>query len=176
MDSFSCRSVGAAVELLSPPQLKEKFPWLNTDGLALGCHGELAGPPPPAHQYLNSLRLSETILLIPSGVRNEGWFDPWSLLSAFRKKSISMGVHYLHGELETIGTEENGVKNVEVSVSLCHTHDFMRSSDSQTVSRPSFPHAAYWKQSPFPTLPTGRCAGLARLAKICILYPMKVFR
>ena len=85
-------------------------------------------------------------MLIPSGARNEGWFDPWSLLSAFRKKSISMGVHYLHGELETIGTEENRVKNVEVSVSLCHTHDFMRSSDSQTLSRPSFPHAAYWKQ------------------------------
>lgn len=28
------------MSLLSPAQLKEKFPWLNTDGVALASYGE----------------------------------------------------------------------------------------------------------------------------------------
>lgn len=35
-----CRSYGAQVTLLSPVQLKEKFPWLNTEGVALASYGE----------------------------------------------------------------------------------------------------------------------------------------
>lgn len=35
----------------------------------------------------------------PSGLENEGWFDPWSLLNAFRRKAISMGVIPCHGEV-----------------------------------------------------------------------------
>ncbi|PSN57396.1 hypothetical protein C0J52_02879 [Blattella germanica] len=62
--------LGAKNELLSPTKLKERFPWLNTDGIALGCHG----------------------------LENEGWFDPWCLLSAFKKKAISLGVEYVHGD------------------------------------------------------------------------------
>ncbi|CAN7992996.1 unnamed protein product [Ixodes hexagonus] len=62
---------GAKVELLRPPELKQQFPWLNTDGIALGSHG----------------------------LENEGWFDPWSLLTAFRRKAVSLGARYLNAEL-----------------------------------------------------------------------------
>lgn len=63
--------LGARNELLSPNKLKQKFPWLNTDNIALGCHG----------------------------LENEGWFDPWCLLSALKKKAISLGVEYVSGEV-----------------------------------------------------------------------------
>ncbi|XP_035231897.1 FAD-dependent oxidoreductase domain-containing protein 1-like [Stegodyphus dumicola] len=33
------------------------------------------------------------------GLENEGWFDPWALLSAFKKKAISLGTDYVHGEV-----------------------------------------------------------------------------
>ena len=50
--------------LLSPEALERRFPWLNVEGVALGCVGE----------------------------RCEGWFDPWALLSALRAKAARMGV------------------------------------------------------------------------------------
>ncbi|XP_036379575.1 FAD-dependent oxidoreductase domain-containing protein 1 [Megalops cyprinoides] len=65
------RHVGAKVTLLSPTQLKEKFPWINTDGVALASYG----------------------------LENEGWFDPWTLLNAFRRKAMSMGVYQCNGEV-----------------------------------------------------------------------------
>ncbi|XP_059813199.1 FAD-dependent oxidoreductase domain-containing protein 1 isoform X2 [Hypanus sabinus] len=65
------RSQGAAVTLLTPQQLQRKFPWINTDGIALASYG----------------------------LENEGWFDPWLLLNAFRRKAISMGVYQCHGKV-----------------------------------------------------------------------------
>lgn len=87
-DNFSVqRSVDAAVELLTPSQLQEKFPWLNTEGISLGCFG----------------------------YRNEGWFDPWTLLNAFKKKALSMGVHYIQGEV--VGADvQSTVRSVQASL------------------------------------------------------------
>lgn len=65
------REAGAKVVLLSPSQLKERFPWVNTDGVALASFG----------------------------LENEGWFDPWSLLNALRRKTMSMGVYQCFGEV-----------------------------------------------------------------------------
>ncbi|RXN18877.1 FAD-dependent oxidoreductase domain-containing 1 [Labeo rohita] len=65
------RYAGAKVTLLSPSQLKERYPWMNTDGVALAS----------------------------LGLENEGWFDPWSLLTALRRKAVSMGVHQCFGEV-----------------------------------------------------------------------------
>ncbi|XP_042354940.1 FAD-dependent oxidoreductase domain-containing protein 1 [Plectropomus leopardus] len=71
-DNYSTqRYAGAKVALLSPTQLKEKFPWINTDGVALASYG----------------------------LENEGWFDPWTLLNAFKRKAISMGVIPCCGEV-----------------------------------------------------------------------------
>lgn len=33
------------------------------------------------------------------GLENEGWFDPWTLLNAFRRKAMSMGVIQCCGEV-----------------------------------------------------------------------------
>ncbi|XP_029429080.1 FAD-dependent oxidoreductase domain-containing protein 1 isoform X2 [Rhinatrema bivittatum] len=65
------RSHGAKVALLGPQKLKKKFPWINTDGVALASYG----------------------------LENEGWFDPWMLLNAFRRKALSMGVYQTHGDV-----------------------------------------------------------------------------
>ncbi|XP_061449187.1 FAD-dependent oxidoreductase domain-containing protein 1 isoform X2 [Rhineura floridana] len=65
------RMEGVLVSLLSPAQLRKKYPWLNTDGVALASYG----------------------------LQNEGWFDPWTLLNAFRNKALSMGVYQSCGEV-----------------------------------------------------------------------------
>ncbi|CAG2062401.1 unnamed protein product [Timema podura] len=64
------RELGAKMELLTSKKLKKKFPWLNTEDIALGCHG----------------------------LENEGWFDPWLLLHALKRKSIATGAEYVTGE------------------------------------------------------------------------------
>ena len=48
------------------------------------------------------------------GVKNEGWFDPWSLLNAFKKKVISMGVQYLKADVTGVTVENDRIKNVVV--------------------------------------------------------------
>ncbi|NXU35097.1 FXRD1 protein, partial [Drymodes brunneopygia] len=65
------RDEGAQVALLSPTQLKEKFPWINTEDVAVASYG----------------------------LEDEGWFDPWTLLNAFRRKAISLGVQSCSGEV-----------------------------------------------------------------------------
>lgn len=75
--------------LLDSAGLKTRFPWLTCDGISLGCYGE----------------------------QNEGWFDPWSLLSALRAKSSSLGVTYLHGTVQDMVTSSTshhqGVRAIE---------------------------------------------------------------
>ncbi|XP_029030297.1 FAD-dependent oxidoreductase domain-containing protein 1 [Betta splendens] len=76
-------SLGAKVSLLSPAQLKEKFPWVNTDDVALASYG----------------------------LENEGWFDPWTLLNAFKRKAISMGVIQCFGEVTDFKYTVNVLKS-----------------------------------------------------------------
>ncbi|CAH1389191.1 unnamed protein product [Nezara viridula] len=77
------RSLGAKVELLSPEELKQKFPWLNVENIALGSHG----------------------------LENEGWFDPYSLLFAFKNKAVNLGVNYLSGEVTNFLFPKNDLNN-----------------------------------------------------------------
>uniref|UniRef100_A0A8C5S3E2 FAD-dependent oxidoreductase domain-containing protein 1 n=1 Tax=Laticauda laticaudata TaxID=8630 RepID=A0A8C5S3E2_LATLA len=70
------RKEGVAVSLLSPAQLKKKFPWLNTDDVALASYG----------------------------LENEGWFDPWTLLNAFKRKAISLGTLQYNGEVTSFNS------------------------------------------------------------------------
>ncbi|XP_070773316.1 FAD-dependent oxidoreductase domain-containing protein 1 [Enoplosus armatus] len=79
------RYAGAKVSLLSPTQLKERFPWINTDGVALASYG----------------------------LENEGWFDPWTLLNAFKRKAISMGVIQCYGEVTDFKYTTKVVRNSE---------------------------------------------------------------
>lgn len=101
------RSHGAQVCLLSPTQLKEKFPWINTDGVVLASYG----------------------------LENEGWFDPWTLLNAFRRKATSMGVVQCCGEvtdfrystkaLQTTGGDEVNLRRIkQVNVRMPNSREF----------------------------------------------------
>ena len=65
---------GADNVLLDPEGLSKQFPWLVTDGLALGCFGR-------------------------SG---EGWLDPYSLMSLFRKAAVAKGVTLIQGEVASL--------------------------------------------------------------------------
>lgn len=67
--------LGAKNILLSREELRKRFPWLNVNEIELGC----------------------------LGIENEGWFDPWSLLNALRKKSIDLGADYK--DYEVVGME-----------------------------------------------------------------------
>ncbi|XP_078044332.1 FAD-dependent oxidoreductase domain-containing protein 1 [Augochlora pura] len=62
--------LGANNILMSPTKLKDMFPWIDIEGVALGC----------------------------LGLEKEGWFDPWTLLCALKKKSIYQGVQYICAE------------------------------------------------------------------------------
>lgn len=73
--------LGAALTLLGPDALKERFGWLNTDGLGGGVFGHA----------------------------NEGWIDPHALLMGFRRKARSLGVTFLDGEVTRIDREGDRV-------------------------------------------------------------------
>ena len=57
---------GADIALLEPAALTARFPWLSTEGIALGA----------------------------LGLSGEGWFDPNTLLQAFRRKARALGAEY----------------------------------------------------------------------------------
>jgi FAD-dependent oxidoreductase domain-containing protein 1 len=58
--------MGVKVDLMEQVELARRFPWLNTDDLALGS----------------------------LGLKDEGWFDGPGLLQAFRRKARAQGVDY----------------------------------------------------------------------------------
>ncbi|XP_045716239.1 FAD-dependent oxidoreductase domain-containing protein 1 isoform X2 [Phyllostomus hastatus] len=101
------RQEGAKVCLMSPEQLRNKFPWINTEGVALASYG----------------------------LEGEGWFDPWCLLQGLRRKVQAMGVHFCHGEvtrfvsssnrMETTSGEEMTLKRIhEVHVKMDHSVEY----------------------------------------------------
>lgn len=64
--------LGAKNVILTKEKLKQMFPWINTDGVAAGC----------------------------LGLEKEGWFDPWSLLCAFKNKATYLGAQYVNAEVK----------------------------------------------------------------------------
>jgi FAD-dependent oxidoreductase domain-containing protein 1 len=78
------RAENCTVALLAPAELQQRFPWISTDGLALGSFG----------------------------TANEGWFDGPALLQAFRRKARAQGAAYLHAEATGIVREGRRVSGV----------------------------------------------------------------
>jgi glycine/D-amino acid oxidase-like deaminating enzyme len=70
---------GCSVELLEPPALRGRFPWMSSDGVTLASHG----------------------------TANEGWFDGPALMQAFRRKARELGAVYIADEV--VGLEPNAV-------------------------------------------------------------------
>jgi len=65
------RALGADVALLDPAELGGTFAWLNTADLSLGA----------------------------LGLRGEGWFDGYALLTAFGRKARSQGARYVKADV-----------------------------------------------------------------------------
>ena len=79
------REHGVSVALLTPMELQARFPWLNVADLAGGS----------------------------LGLADEGWFDAYALLQAFRRKARSLGVEEVAGEVvevERDGGRATGVR------------------------------------------------------------------
>jgi glycine/D-amino acid oxidase-like deaminating enzyme len=75
---------GADVALLDAAELGRRFPWLNTSDLSLGS----------------------------LGLSGEGWFDGYTLLTAFARKAREQGARYLHGEAREFVIEGNRITAV----------------------------------------------------------------
>jgi len=78
------RAHGADVSLLDPAALSARFPWLNVSDLAMGS----------------------------LGLSGEGWFDAYTLLQAFRRKALSLGVDYVTAQITGMTLEQGRVRAV----------------------------------------------------------------
>lgn len=78
---------GADNAILKGAALAERFPWMVTDGLAGGCFG-LSG---------------------------EGWLDPYSLMSLFRKAAAARGVEVIAGEVAAVARSGGRITGVTLA-------------------------------------------------------------
>jgi len=78
------QQLGACIAYQTNDDLTVRFPWLATRGLAGG--------------FL--------------GLANEGWLDPYSLLQAFRRKAISLGVTVISDEVTQLRRRKDRVREL----------------------------------------------------------------
>ncbi len=78
---------GATVTVLDPAGLASRFPWLMTDDLGGGAVGEA----------------------------NEGWLDPYALMTAFRAKARALGVEYRDGEVTGVAVRSDRVEGLNLA-------------------------------------------------------------
>lgn len=78
---------GADVELLTPADLRRRYPWLAVEDLAGASHGRTG----------------------------EGWFDGYSLLRAFRAKAIAQGARYLGAAAVGLAMAGGGIAAVRLA-------------------------------------------------------------
>lgn len=81
------RAAGADVAALSPDEAKDRYTWLNTDGVGVAT----------------------------TAWRNEGWFDAWSLMSLLRRSARDRDVSYVEGHVAGIETSGGRVTGVKLS-------------------------------------------------------------
>ncbi|KAL3282084.1 hypothetical protein HHI36_005283 [Cryptolaemus montrouzieri] len=75
------KELGANNIILTKDQLKQRFSWLHTDDIELGC----------------------------LGLDKEGWFDPWSLLNLMKMGATNLGTRFIHGEVVDFLFSENDI-------------------------------------------------------------------
>jgi len=81
------RSLGAATEVLDPPALAARFPWIDSTGLAAGSFGP----------------------------RDEGWFDNMGLLAGLRRAAEAAGASFGRGEVSAVETAGGRVSGVRMA-------------------------------------------------------------
>jgi sarcosine oxidase len=78
---------GAKVALLEAEDLRSRYSWLDTAGVALGS----------------------------LGCENEGWIDPHALLMAFKAKARALGAEFLHGEVTGVEVRRKRVSRIRLA-------------------------------------------------------------
>ncbi len=81
------REHGVNVALLTPMELQARFPWLNVDDVAGGS----------------------------LGLADEGWFDAYALLQAFRRKARSLGAEEIAAEVVEVERDGGRVTGVRLA-------------------------------------------------------------
>ena len=64
-------------------------------------------------------------IIILLGISNEGWFDPYLLLNAFKRKILSLGVHMIYGEVKGLNIKDEQINSVQVSVHTVFFHSLI---------------------------------------------------
>ena len=77
---------GAQTHMLSPADLRQKFPWLNINDIAAGSFGS-----------------------------TEGWTDPYALMQAFRRKARQLGAIYREDTVTDLTREGNQITDVRLA-------------------------------------------------------------
>jgi len=80
-------ALGAAIDILSPDQAKQRFPWLNVSDIGIATYG----------------------------ASNEGWFDAWALLQLVRREARRLGVEYVADEVMAIDAADDRVTGVRLA-------------------------------------------------------------
>jgi FAD-dependent oxidoreductase domain-containing protein 1 len=80
------RAAGTDIHILRPDKMAKRFPWLNLDGIACGAFGQTG----------------------------EGWMDPVSLMTLFRKAAIAHGTTVLKDTV--VGIDRNGARVTAVKL------------------------------------------------------------
>ena len=76
------RAAAADIRLLDPAALRERWPWLNVDGIVLGSWG----------------------------ASGEGWFDGPALHQLFRQDAQARGVRFVHADVTGFETDSSDVR------------------------------------------------------------------
>ena len=80
------RSLGCDVEWLSPKQVQQRFPFYNLEGCVAGTFGY-----------------------------NDGTMSPEAVLTAYRKKLVSLGAHFIHAKVDRLLASDDQINGVELS-------------------------------------------------------------
>ncbi len=130
-ENHACQvALGAEIRWLDRAALAARFPWLVVDDVAGAFFG----------------------------ARNEGWYDPYSLLMAFRRKARALGVTYIQDEasnLELAGDRVTGV--VLSSGSRIEAGAVVNAAGARDAAR-----VARWAGVLLPVEPRKRCAFLVK--------------
>ncbi len=118
------RAHGADIALLTPDQLAARFPWLATGDLALGA----------------------------LGLRDEGWFDGYGLLQAFRNKARSLGVVYMAQNVVALEHTAGRVSRVRLE-----NGESLACGHAVNAAGPHAGKLAAMAGLDFPLLPERRC-------------------
>lgn len=80
------KSLNADVALLTPKQLSQRYPWMNTEDISAAS----------------------------LGLSGEGWLDAYGMMQGMRKKAISLGAEYIQAKVSSIITNDSVTTGVKL--------------------------------------------------------------